>query len=64
VIRNFPWFGVTITVIIVGFLTLLGWTTYAHIDGYRSQCHNAGGHIIEVRDEEICVDRENRVIFL
>ena len=40
------------------------WIAYADMDGYRSQCHDAGGHVVEVRGYDICVDRENRVIFL
>lgn len=40
------------------------WIVYADIDGYRRQCHDAGGHVVDVRNNEICVDRENRVIFL
>jgi hypothetical protein len=41
----------------------IGVGIYATTDNYRRQCHNAGGHIISVRDEEICVDHDNRVIF-
>jgi hypothetical protein len=40
------------------------WVVYAHVDDYRGQCHDAGGHIIDIRDAEICVDRDNRVILL
>lgn len=42
----------------------IGWLAYASIDDYRGQCHGQGGHIVEVKGTEVCVDRENRVIFL
>lgn len=59
-----PWFGILTTIGVIIVVAGLGWLIWAHADDYRGQCHDAGGHIIEVRDAEICVDRENRVIFL
>lgn len=31
---------------------------------WRGECHNAGGHVIEVEKADICVDRDNRVILI
>jgi hypothetical protein len=63
-LRDLPWDIIGGILGLVSMLVLATWLVYAHIDDYRGQCHDAGGHIISVRDEEICVDRENRVIFL
>jgi hypothetical protein len=63
-LRYFPWFGVTVTLIIIAVLGGFVWLVYASVDGYRTECHNAGGHIITVNGSEICVDRDYRVIFL
>jgi hypothetical protein len=54
-------FWVLIVAAVIGTLC---WIIYADIDGYRSQCHNAGGHIVDIHDTEICVDRDNRVILI
>jgi hypothetical protein len=42
----------------------VGWLIYSDVDDYRRQCHRAGGHIVEVKDEEICVDHDGKVIFI
>jgi len=54
-------FWILVVAVIVGSLC---WISYADISGYRRECHNAGGHVVEVRGYDICVDRENKVIFL
>lgn len=63
-LREWPWgllAGLTVVVIIfVG----LGYVVWRDVDGYRGQCHGQGGHIVSVRGSEVCVDRENKVIFL
>lgn len=59
-----PWFGILTTIGVVLVVAGLGLLLWAHVDSYRGQCHDAGGHIIDIRDAEICVDRDNRVIFL
>jgi len=62
--RDFPWFGLVVTVVVATVLGGIIGLIYASVDSYRRQCHDVGGHIISVRDNEICVDRDNKVIFL
>ena len=31
---------------------------------WRGECHDAGGHVINVENVDICVDRDNRVILI
>lgn len=62
---DFSWVAPTLFVAgLVGLLGLLGWLIYSDVDSYRHQCHDSGGHIISVKETEICVDRDNQVIFL
>lgn len=62
---DFSWVGPTLVFLVfLGFLGAVGWIIYADANDYRRQCHDSGGHIIEVKDTEICVDRDNGVIFL
>lgn len=62
--RYFPWFGFLMTVVIIAFIAGLGWIIWLDIDGNRQECHRAGGHIINVNSNEVCVDHDNRVILL
>lgn len=70
IIKNFfewvvdAWFGIAVTIVISMFIGGLIWLVIADETGYREQCHNSGGHIIEVHGNDICVDREQRVIHL
>jgi hypothetical protein len=63
-LSNLPWFGIIVTLVIVVGLGGASWLIYAMIDDYRRQCHNVGGHIIDVKGNEICVDHDNRIIFV
>jgi len=47
-----------------GVLGLIGWLIYVDINDYRRQCHRAGGHVVSVRNEEVCVNHDNQVIFI
>lgn len=40
------------------------WGFVSNQRAWRGECHDAGGHVINVENADICVDRENRVIFL
>lgn len=61
---DLPWWGILWTLLVIVMLIGAGFAIYRGVVGYRTECHNAGGHIIDVRDADICVDRDNRVIFL
>ena len=61
---EFDWVIFTMVVVCVGLLTGAGFIVYGTINDYRAQCHDAGGHIIEVQGDEVCVDHDNRVIFV
>lgn len=54
-------FGIMIFAVVAGGIA---WLVYADVNAYRTQCYSNGGHIISVKSEEICVDRDNQVIFL
>lgn len=63
-VRDLPW---TVINIVLAFILVFGGLAlgiYMTIDAYRSECHGVGGHIVTVRDEEVCVDRDGKVIFL
>lgn len=56
-----------IIVVIVLFVTVIGgitWFVVADDQAYWSRCHDRGGHDIEVKDTHICVDEDNRVIYV
>lgn len=59
-----PWFPIAVTFLILVMLTAGAAGIYLPIQAYRKECHGQGGHIITPRSDEICVDRENRVIIL
>lgn len=63
-IRDIPWFGITMTLVVLTALVFGAWAIYASIADYHNQCHDSGGHIISVHDNEVCVDHDNKVIFV
>lgn len=63
-ISDIPWFGIIVTLVVVVFLAGAVWLIWGTIDDYRRQCHNEGGHIISVRNNETCVDHDGKVIFI
>lgn len=63
-IADLPWFGIGIILGALALFSGIGFGIYLHMDSYRNECHDAGGHVVVVKDVEICVDHDNRVIFL
>lgn len=62
--RRFDWglFFIVVTIIVV--VLGLGELLYLVIDSERSECHNLGGHMVNVNGDSVCVDRDDRVIHL
>jgi hypothetical protein len=63
-IRDIPWFGILMTLVVLAALALGVWAIYASIADYRNQCHDSGGHIITTNSNDVCVDHDNKVIFV
>lgn len=59
-----PWFAIIMTVIIIGFLSVVIYAVAVDIIDYRNQCHNVGGHIITVRTNDVCVDHDGKIILV
>lgn len=67
-VSDFLWsinyLGVFVLVGVLAAVFGVSYLIYANDRAWRSECHNAGGHVIEVEKTDICVDRELRVIFI
>lgn len=55
---------VTTFVVVVLVVACVVWGVVNNQRAWRGECHDAGGHVIEVENADICVDRDNRVILI
>lgn len=62
--RRFDWGLFCMLAAFVLFIAALGALLYFSIDSERRECHNAGGHMVSVNTDSVCVDRDDRVIHL
>lgn len=62
--RNFNWFPLIVVLIAIAGAAGLVYVIARTTADYRNQCHDAGGHIVEVSGSHVCVDHDNRIILV
>lgn len=63
-VAKLPWSVIWMTLLVAALLGTLVYLACRDVYGYRHACHVRGGHVVEVKDVEICLDGEDKVIFL
>ena len=59
---NYAIVGAVVAIVLV--VTCIVWGVVNNERAWRGECHDAGGHVIDVNNTDICVDRDNRVILI
>lgn len=62
--RNFSWGAVAFWLAAVALVGGVVYWVVGDYRGYRTACWDNGGHIEEIRNQDICIDSEGRVLYV